>query len=145
MASAANDVGKGDFDLKNSQEYVEAVMSSKDPVSSAVNQTSNAKPGRKRQLSDPELSGMEDSAVKMSKNEKSSRTRARKVLKRKTSDNGNSKSYEDNDSDRDSDGDSDRDRSYDDDRDDDKSQRLDSRSKSKSAALRMKSRSRYIS
>ena len=135
MASAANDVGKGDFDLENSQEYVEAVMSSKDTVSSAVNQTPNAKSGKKRQLSDPELSGMEDSAVKKSKNEKSSRTRARKVLKRRTSDNGNSKTYED--SDRDSDGDSDRDRSYDDDSDDDKSQRPDSRSKSKSAAFRM--------
>ena len=135
MASAAYDVGKGDFDLENSQEYVEVVMSSKDRVSSAVNQTPNAKPVKKRQLSDPELSGTEDSAVKKSKNEKSSRERARKVLKRKTSDNGTSKTYED--SDRDSDGDSDRDRSYDDDSDGDKSQRLDSRSKSKSAAFRM--------
>ena len=57
-------MGKGDFALENSQEYVEAVMSSKDPVSSAVNQTPNAKSGKKRQLSDPELSDMEDSAVK---------------------------------------------------------------------------------
>ena len=67
MASAANDVGKGDFDLENSQEYVEAVMSSTDPVSSAVSQTPNAKSGKKRQLSDPELSDMEDSAVTKSK------------------------------------------------------------------------------